>query len=98
MRPPPSPADMLILTAACAFSAPVMTNLATRNCPAAASCQPGGTSHAGLPCPEPFPDAGPDGAASGAPPMGGCEGGNPADAVTAGKLTDLRNSINAGFC
>src|SRR5437588_5884834 len=97
-RPPPSPADMLTLMAALALSAPLTMNLATRNCPAGTSCQPEGTCQFGLfPEGETFGAACPAGAPE--PPIGGCEAGRSAwVAAGAPKVTDFRNSRNAGFC
>src|SRR5208282_6944354 len=57
-NPPPSPGDELTLTAAVAPPSPVRMNLATRNCPAATSCQPAGTCQFGLPSLETGPVAG----------------------------------------
>src|SRR5208283_2277786 len=82
--------------AAWVSAAPVRINLATRNCPPGTSFQPDGTSQFGLAWPEAAP--GPACPIMLPASIGGCEAGNCAWAVGAGKLTDLRNSTKAGFC
>src|SRR5208282_437021 len=90
IRPPPSPVELLTLTAAVPPPAPVSMNLATRNCPPETSCQPAGTCQFGLPSLE-------IGVAAGDAPMpmsptDGCDGGNAVGAVAAAKFNDLRKA------
>ena len=96
-KPPPSPADMLTLTAACALSAPVSANFATRNGP------PGDFLPAGRHFPLRFGWPA-EAAAAGTAPS--CCRHQSADATAAvapapappGSSRDLRNSMKAGFC
>src|SRR5262249_44935852 len=96
-NPPPSPANILTLTAACSLSAPVIRNLAANIGPPEISFQSAGTCQLGFPS-----------LVGGVPavgmgiepksPIGRCEGGRSVRFEPVTKLTVLRKSTKAGFC
>src|SRR5208282_5108809 len=86
IKPPPSPAELLTLTAAVPPPSPVSMNLATRNCPPETSCQPDGTCQFGFPSLE-------IGVAAGDAPMpmsptDGCDAGKAVGVGAATKFND----------